>query len=201
VVVRGRGENSGDRLNQWAATRLVGCFGGVKLTRGPCTLCALLARVCRTMQLAPFRCAGGRCRPFIDRALASDCSNLTTHAIPDTRETNNHWTSCQPLSLHGLGQGSGSLSVRDKERNIARWSQGPAYLSRSDLQEVPSLQSFLETLWFNTTYLTHSHISRGAQRTQKLTPALTVIRSVMLVSPEPCLLACLVARVAQRTAT
>ena len=122
------------------------------MTRGPCTLCALLARVCRTMQLAPFRCAGGRCRLFIDRALASDCSNLTTHAIPDIRETNNHWTSCQPLSLHGLGQGSGSLSVRDKERNIARWSQGPAYLSRSDLQEVPSSQSILEALWFNTSY-------------------------------------------------
>ena len=112
MVVRGRGEDSGDRLNQWAATRLVGCFGGVKLTRGPCTLCALLARVCRTMQLAPFRCADGRCGHFIDRALASDCSNLTTHAIPDIRETNNHWTSCQPLSLHGLGQGSGSLGIR-----------------------------------------------------------------------------------------
>lgn len=153
---------------------------------------AHFARVRWTMQLAPFRCADGRCQLFIDRALASDCGNSTTHAIPDTRETNNHWdvlSACQ----HGLGLGSGIRTGQGTQYCTVVAGSSVRYLSRS------LGQSLLEALWFDTStsYLTHSHISRGAQRTRKLTP---VIRS-MLVSPKFCLLACLVARVAQRTAT
>ena len=72
----------------------------------------------------------------------------------------------------------------------------------ADLWEVPCLQSSLEALRFGPSYTTlrtvTSHVE--PQEARRLTPALAVTRSIF-VSPELCLLACPVARVAQRTAT
>ena len=57
MVVRGRGESSGDRLNQWAASQLVVRGSQVDEGEGRAHFVLALARVRRTMQLAPFRCA------------------------------------------------------------------------------------------------------------------------------------------------
>jgi len=91
---------------------------------------------------------------------------LTPHAVPDTLETNNHWTtSCQPLSLHGLGQGSGIRTGQGTQ--YCTVVAGSSERTLAALYEVPSLQSSLEALRFNTSHLTHCHVSRGATSDRK----------------------------------
>ena len=126
MVVRGRGESSGDRLNQWAASQLV--LRGSQVDDGEGRAHFVLA--CSRAQDDATRAVSLCRREMNDDSLSIErwpliAAILTPHAVPDmpARQT----ITGRLVSLHGLGPGQGSgIRTGQGTQYCTPSSQGPA---------------------------------------------------------------------------
>jgi hypothetical protein len=112
VVVRGRGEGGGDRLDQCSWLGVSGESSRQGRAQQGWVLCLLACRRCNSRR---FAVPMDDVNSFLESVSASGCSILTLYFLPDTRERQT--TTGRLLSL---GQGSGKVSVRTQYCRVQR---------------------------------------------------------------------------------